>query len=205
MKVFVFTLALLALISQIEGHGALTGIQGTNDTPRDCAKKNPCQRDTSIIRTREIASGKAGACGRTLAGGNIDMQAEVSKMMSELGELPTVKAGAKTTINVHQVNQDGAGPFNCEIDMTGTGENFQNLQIAQNVKGFAGLARGTAQDNPLVVQMPQNLQCTGGENGNMCMIRCRNPAAAGPFGGCIPVAQEGAGAAKNAPAKKAPA
>ena len=35
------------------------------------------QTDTSIIRDKEIASGDAGACGRTLAGGVNDMATQL--------------------------------------------------------------------------------------------------------------------------------
>lgn len=27
--------------------------------------------------------------------------------------------------------------------------------------------------------------CTGGPDGNACLVRCRNRAIAGPFGGCV--------------------
>lgn len=37
--------------------------------------------------------------------------------------------------------------------------------------------------------------CLGGSNGATCIIRCRNTAVAGPFGGCVPVIMEGATAA----------
>lgn len=39
----------------------------------------PFQQDTSIIREREISSGKTTACGRTKAGGNVDIAAEMAK------------------------------------------------------------------------------------------------------------------------------
>jgi hypothetical protein len=40
--------------------------------------------------------------------------------------------------------------------------------------------------------------CTGGPNGDACIVRCRNAARAGPFGGCAAVtnAQAPAAAAK---------
>ena len=33
--------------------------------------------------------------------------------------------------------------------------------------------------------MPAGATCTGGANGDACLVRCRNAAAAGPFGGCV--------------------
>jgi len=37
--------------------------------------------------------------------------------------------------------------------------------------------------------MPANFACVGGSTGNICTVRCRNNAQAGPFGGCFPVQQ----------------
>ncbi|KAI9138368.1 hypothetical protein BKA69DRAFT_1091927 [Paraphysoderma sedebokerense] len=207
----------LAFTAQVDAHAAILGATGLNgvkgralgiveSTPRDCTQRNPCQQDSSIIDDREIASGRAGACGRTLAGGNIDMDAEVQKILSEAGGLPSVAPGQPLTLEVHQVNADGAGPFTCEVDATATGKNFQNLEITTNVPGNAGRDRaGQKTTHPLTVQMPQNLQCTGGPNGNMCMVRCRNPIqGAGPFGGCVPVEMGNGKAAPAPPAGKAP-
>lgn len=45
----------------------------------------------------------------------------------------------------------------------------------------------------MTVRIPTNMPpCTGGSNGATCIIRCRNSAVAGPFGGCVPVVLEGA-------------
>jgi hypothetical protein len=32
--------------------------------------------------------------------------------------------------------------------------------------------------------MPAGMTCSGGNNGDTCVVRCRNSALAGPFGGC---------------------
>ncbi len=34
-------------------------------------------------------------------------------------------------------------------------------------------------------EMPSGIICTGGPNGDACVVRCRNAAIAGPFGGCV--------------------
>lgn len=49
--------------------------------------------------------------------------------------------------------------------------------------------------------------CTGGPNGDACIVRCRNAARAGPFGGCAAVtnATPAGGAAGNATAPAVPA
>lgn len=45
--------------------------------------------------------------------------------------------------------------------------------------------------------MPSDLACTGASTGNVCTVRCRNNALAGPFGGCFAVQQTDVTAAAN--------
>ena len=117
--------------------------------------------------------------------------------------LPQVSAGGELMMTLHQVNGDGAGPYTCMIDATGTGTNWTPIQVTQNVDGNA---RGRnndqqMQDLPLTAAIPADQTCTGtvaGQTG-VCMVRCENPARAGPFGGCVPV-QMASAAAVAAPA-----
>lgn len=53
------------------------------------------------------------------------------------------------------------------------------------------------QDLPLTAAIPAGQTCTGTVAGqaNVCMVRCENPARAGPFGGCVPVQMAAAAAA----------
>ncbi|KAG9104361.1 hypothetical protein FRC06_003167 [Ceratobasidium sp. 370] len=78
----------LSVVSSVSAHGALVAVAGSNGvngqgfgivetTPRDGTRRNPFQTDTSIIRDKEIASGAASACGRTLAGGVNDMATQL--------------------------------------------------------------------------------------------------------------------------------
>lgn len=118
------------------------------------------------------------------------------------GTLPQVSAGGEISMTLHQVNGDGAGPYKCMIDATGTGTQWTPIQVTQNIDGNA---RGRnndqqMQDLPLRAAIPANQQCTGTVAGqsNVCMVRCENPARAGPFGGCVPVQMAGAAAATPA-------
>ncbi|KAI9219260.1 hypothetical protein BC828DRAFT_175118 [Blastocladiella britannica] len=210
-------LLLIALVAMtmatwVHGHGAITGAKGiggpegkalgiVDDTPRDGRTRNPFQQDTSIIRDGEIASGRTGPCGRTLGGGNNDITEGVQSLMTDLGGLPMVAAGQPLTMTVHQINADGAGPYTCDLSADGTGQDFTPLKVDQNLPGKRGRnARTSVTDQPLAVTMPVGLKCSGGPGGNMCLVRCRNAARAGPFGGCVPVQQmngaaAGAGAA----------
>lgn len=99
-------------------------------------------------------------------------------------------------MTVHQVNSDGAGPYTCMINADGTGTSWENIQVTTNVEGNErGRNRdGEMGDFPLVASIPAGQNCTGtvaGED-NVCLVRCQNPARAGPFGGVVPVQMAGA-------------
>ncbi|CAE6436217.1 unnamed protein product [Rhizoctonia solani] len=214
-------LYLSALVSLVAAHGTIVAIKGANgitaagmgidpETPRDGTRAKPFQQDTSVIRDREIESGKVGACGRTSQKGAIDMAAEMEAAASN--GIPSATASGEIQMTLHQVNQDGAGPYTCDISADG-GNTFQAAKVTKNVPGaFLGLSTATAEDFPLNVQMPAGMQCAGGPNGDACVVRCRNATPAGPFGSCAvvtnaqPAAGAGAGAAgagaKSTGAKK---
>jgi hypothetical protein len=105
--------------------------------------------------------------------------------------LPQVSPGGEISMTVHQVNSDGAGPYTCMIDSTGTGTQWVEMQVTTNIEGSRrGRNEDTeASDLPLTAAIPADQTCTGTVAGqeNVCMVRCENPARAGPFGGCVPV------------------
>ena len=41
----------------------------------------------------------------------------------------------------------------------------------------------------MTLTLPSDLACSGASTGNVCTVRCRNNAVAGPFGGCFAVQQ----------------
>lgn len=51
--------------------------------------------------------------------------------------------------------------------------------------GIGGLSLATTTEFPLKVKMPAGMTCEGTSGGakNVCIVRVRNGAAAGPFGG----------------------
>ncbi|CAE6420279.1 unnamed protein product [Rhizoctonia solani] len=195
-------LLVLAAISSVNAHGALVAVTGSNgvngqgfgiveSTPRDGTRRQPFQTDTSIIRDREIASGDAGPCGRTLAGGVNDMTAQMEAASS--AGLPAAAADGSVTMTIHQVNGDGAGPYTCGVSADASGQNFVDMKVTTNVPGQNSRSNAKATDFPLVAQMPAGTTCTGGPNGDACVVRCRNAARAGPFGGCAAVTNPVAG------------
>lgn len=71
-------------------------------------------------------------------------------------------------------------------------------QDADSGLGDTGLSLDTSTDFPVTVQMPDGMTCEGEAGGaqNVCVVRLRNPALAGPFGGAAAFTQsEGSKAA----------
>ncbi|KAF4546418.1 Cas1 domain-containing hypothetical protein [Lasiodiplodia theobromae] len=189
----------------VAGHAAIIGAQGdaggngsaigiVGSTPRDGTRRNPFQADATRFR-----GDAADTCGETIGAGTNDVESGTQQVLAASGNtLPQVSPGGQLQMTLHQVNSDGAGPYTCMIDPTGTGTQWTQINVAQNVPGSRrGRNRdGEATDFSLVADMPAGMSCTGTVAGqtNVCMVRCQNPARAGPFGGCVPVQQSGAGA-----------
>ncbi|EFX00317.1 gas1-like protein [Grosmannia clavigera kw1407] len=177
------------------GSPASVGFQVNNALPRNCTTISPCQQDTTLIRDAEIAAGTVTECGRTELTGNIDVKTSTEDAISS-GAVTSVAAGSQLTITIHQVNADGAGPYSCDLDeASDSGVMSHNLTVANNIPGTNGLSLAKEQDFNITVTMPSTLNCSGGSTGNVCTVRCRNNAAAGPFGGCFAVQQTDATAA----------
>lgn len=78
-------------------------------------------------------------------------------------------------------------PYTCEMSADATGTTFTPMTVITNVPGTNSRSRAKATDFPLVAQAAPGAACTGGPNGDACIVRCRNAARAGPFGGCAVV------------------
>ena len=108
--------------------------------PRDGTRRNPNQQDATRFQGEA-----ADACGETLAGGANDIDTGVSQVMAQNGAtLPQVNAGGQLMMTLHQVNGDGAGPYSCGLDTTGTGASWTTVQVTQNVPGNNGRDRDGA-------------------------------------------------------------
>ncbi|KAI1360529.1 cell surface protein [Xylaria arbuscula] len=104
--------------------------------------------------------------------------------------LPTCSDDGSITMTFRQINQDGAGPLTADVDGTSGGTDvdaFQTAEVTQDVPGLpiGGLSLATNTDFPVTVQMPAGMTCDASVGGadNVCIVRVRNGAAAGPFGG----------------------
>ncbi|KAI5462044.1 hypothetical protein BGZ63DRAFT_355696 [Mariannaea sp. PMI_226] len=191
----------LSLAGLVQSHGVILNAQGIDGSPnsvgfqvdpviaRNCTTINPCQQDATIIRDAEIKANVVNECGRTELTGNIDVGENTENALAAK-QVTQVKAGSKITVTIHQVNADGAGPYACDLDETSnSGLISQNLTVTNNVPGTNGFSQAKAQSFNITVQMPDKFTCTGASTGNVCTVRCRNNALAGPFGGCFAVQQ----------------
>ncbi|KAF4497160.1 gEgh 16 [Fusarium agapanthi] len=173
------------------GSGMALGVD--TSTPRDGTRRHPFQTDATRFR-----GSAADTVGETLAGSDNQIEQGTLDIMEETGsQLPQVNPGGSLEITVHQVNSDGAGPYTCMINADETGTAWDNIQATTN---FEGNDRGRNRDGemgdfPLVPYIPAGQACTGTVAGeeNACLVRCQNPARAGPFGGAIPVQMAQAG------------
>ncbi|KAL9108925.1 MAG: hypothetical protein Q9227_006321 [Pyrenula ochraceoflavens] len=194
-------LLLLAISPLVAGHGAIVkavgdaGGQGSAigidpSTPRDGTTRNPFEQDT----TRFKGDAKD-TVGETLEGGTNDIESGVKAVMQNMGNtMPQITPGGMVMMTLHQVNSDGAGPYTCGIDSTGTAQNFEDMTVTQNVPGTNSRDKsGSMTDHPLNAQVPAGQTCTGSVAGqsNVCMVRCMNAANAGPFGGVVAVQMSG--------------
>ncbi|ROT42941.1 MAS1 protein [Sodiomyces alkalinus F11] len=133
--------------------------------------------------------GGGGGGSGTSANGPPESSVAASSGQGASRGLPTASDSGLVTMTFRQINQDGAGPLTADIDGTsgGTEESaFQRAEIVTDVPGFfGGLSLATNTEFPLEVQMPPGMTCDASVGGadNVCIVRVRNSAIAGPFGG----------------------
>ncbi|KAJ6783019.1 hypothetical protein PWT90_01841 [Aphanocladium album] len=108
----------------------------------------------------------------------------------EANGLPTSDDDGNINLVYRQINQDGAGPLTAAIDASSGGKDaaaFKSATLPQNMpgSGISGLSVATNTDYPITVRMPSDMTCEGEVAGvkNVCIVRVRNQAFAGPFGG----------------------
>ena len=189
--------SILLAAGLVAGHGAIVSATGDaggsgmalgidTSTPRDGTRRRPFQQDTTRFR-----GDAEDTVGETLGAGDNDVESGTQAILDETGDsLPQVTAGGELSMTLHQVNSDGAGPYTCMINDDGTATSWQEITVTENVPGRRGRERdGEATDFPLTASIPAGQECTGSVAGedNVCLVRCQNPARAGPFGGVVPV------------------
>ncbi|KAF3308714.1 hypothetical protein TWF173_000780 [Orbilia oligospora] len=123
----------------------------------------------------------------------IQTKQAVLKEITE-GRMALATPGGWVEIATYQVNDDGAGPFRCRIDETGTGQHFTDwVYPVRQPPGEHGKASigpwWNNQQSIIRVNLPAGIKCAGQYSKgfqNVCMLRCENYAPNGPFGACVP-------------------
>ncbi|MCJ1319868.1 hypothetical protein MMC15_005204 [Xylographa vitiligo] len=199
-------IALLALTlsTPVASHCKITSAQGdlggAGTALGITADSGNSESDVTVFAGTQAAS-----FGETPGGGNIDPATALPAAMAIAGTtLPQVSAGGVVTMNLHQVNADGAGPFTCSVDTTAQGTAFVPMTVTTNVAGTKGISTAADADFPLVASMPANAVCAGTVAGvsNVCMVKCENPV--GPFGGTVAVQMAATAGAGNTTAPTTP-
>ncbi|KAI0118739.1 cell surface protein [Nemania sp. FL0031] len=176
----------------MDGSGAPTN-QGS-------ASSSGVEDDLSALKGQK--ENKRGVIGNFISGltgggqGTKSEEAAEKSVAASAGEgassgLPTCSDDGSITMTFRQINQDGAGPLTADVDGTSGGTDvdaFQTAEVTQDVPGLpigGGLSLKTNTDFPVTVQMPAGMTCDASVGGadNVCIVRVRNNALAGPFGG----------------------
>lgn len=153
------------------------------------ARREEAQSGGALKVARQFFQGLFGGGGTESTVATESMVAATAGQGATSG-LPTCADDGSIEMVFHQINQDGAGPLQAAVDGTSGGTDpaaFQTAEVTQDVPGigFQGLSLATNRDFPLTVQMPAGMTCDATVAGvnNVCIVRVRNGAAAGPFGG----------------------
>jgi len=165
----------------------------SNTTARDIHERSTLYRRAAAATTAGVAT----------PAGNKEQGVAAAAGKGATAGLPTTDDNGLVSMTIHQVNQDGAGPFAAMVDPTSGGTDANALQTAtvtQNVPGIgiAGISTASVMDFPVQMQMPAGMTCSGSSGGasNVCVAKLSN----GPpqfFGGSIAFTQSG-GARKRA-------
>ncbi|EGG08588.1 uncharacterized protein MELLADRAFT_123372 [Melampsora larici-populina 98AG31] len=192
-------LPLICISHLVTGHLVLIRMDGETNgnvgvgmgvvptTPRTGSQPVPFQLDSAVFSQAELSAGTGPPCGRTVAGGTLDLPSELQK--AERKGLPDVGRSGLIRMVGHQVNADGGGGYLCAVDPTASGTSFTRAEMIVNVPGRNGQSNAQATNFPIVTQIPPGMQCTGGTDGKTCVVRCLNTARNGPFGGCMAFTQ----------------
>ncbi|KAF3924410.1 hypothetical protein AA313_de0206278 [Arthrobotrys entomopaga] len=103
---------------------------------------------------------------------------KITRQMGKAGKIAVATANGHIDINVHLVDNDGAGPYECGIDSVGTASLWgDSIKATGNPDADGNFV--------LTVPIPATQKCTGkyDKTTNVCMMRCQNKKG---YGGCIP-------------------
>ncbi|EIM86259.1 uncharacterized protein STEHIDRAFT_122193 [Stereum hirsutum FP-91666 SS1] len=195
-----------AFINSVSGANGLSavglGVATNGEVARGGTDEQPFQLDTPVLKDTTTDP-----CGATLLAGSIDIASSMTSTATN-GQYPSIPSNGTLTMGVFQVNADGGGPFSAEVSTDATGTSWQTLSVTSQPPGVNGLLHDGPANSSITVEVPSNVTCTGGTNGNACLIRINNGGpdtgsfanGAGPFGGCVAVQQDTTGTASSSAA-----
>ncbi|KAF7322020.1 putative gegh 16 protein [Mycena kentingensis (nom. inval.)] len=206
----VAALSLLSALGSAYGHAVIQKVIGANGVetmgfgvdaaiPRTGTSEQPFQLDTPVLKN--LADDP---CGATLEGGSIDIATALATAIEQgSGQLPSFTANGSITMEIHQVNADGGGPFSAMVNAKADGVEWVPAIVLVQAPGINGILHGGPANVPFVAKIPDGTVCSGGVDGQTCLIRINNGGTdltdslaqgAGPFGGCMAVTQSDAAA-----------
>ncbi|CAL1699713.1 unnamed protein product [Somion occarium] len=100
------------------------------------------------------------------------------------------------TVTNFNSGADGSRQVTAAVDPTATGQTFQAATVTTN----GDAAPNNVGSQQITVQLPTGTTCTGGANGNQCLVSFKTSAG---FGNCVLIQQDGAATGGGAPASTA--
>ncbi|KAK4699250.1 hypothetical protein P7C70_g7012, partial [Phenoliferia sp. Uapishka_3] len=203
-------IAATSVISYASAHAVITAVVGTNGvvttgfgvvsgTLRTGTDEQPFQTDTSVLKDLTTDP-----CGATLRGGAVNIAENLASVTKQgSGQLPSLSANLSITMDLHQINADGGGPFSAVVNTDATGRTWVAANVTQQAPGANAVIQQGPNNAQLTVQLPSGTACTGGAANNACLVRISNGGplsvsnGAGPFGGCLAVQSPDSAAASN--------
>lgn len=145
-----------ALVAAVNGQGVIQFAQGEENSPKSLPLGIDLKtNDANIIKTEEIAGNVVNECGRSLLNGNID-SGETTELALIAKTITSVKKGSKVNVEINQVDDNGKGPYTCDIDLKSnangaTGQTKLEVKEEEPVNGIIKLE----------LTMPADLKCIG--------------------------------------------
>ncbi|KAH7025132.1 uncharacterized protein B0I36DRAFT_376812 [Microdochium trichocladiopsis] len=173
---------LTTIVALVNGQAIIQKAVGDKGQSKSLLVNAADPKDANLIKQQEIVTNIVNECGRTLLAGNIDI-GEQTEIELAAGNVTQSKKGGVVTVTINQVNNQGSGPFTCDMDLTSNSNGAVGqtpLKVTQNKADFGN---GVL---TLKVEMPKDMVCVGASTGDICTVRCRN---AQEFGGCFAVQQ----------------
>ncbi|EGG04793.1 uncharacterized protein MELLADRAFT_124550 [Melampsora larici-populina 98AG31] len=183
------------------GHSFLLSIQGSDGVRSTAFGARLLTRGTLVQNTgifdkdlpdedNDTQSNKSrpGPCGRIFGGDSLpgfDIDVAKEMQIAEASGIPTASSNGTIQMGVYVANPDGAGPFKCVYSSDSSLKEFQPMKILHQVEGFKSVNKFA--NNfvyPLTATFNKDTTCSGGNDKNVCIIKCTNPNG---FGSCAAV------------------